>query len=197
MKIHDEVSKIRKPKFEVNPLIINRWSSRAMTGEEISDKELFTLFEAASYAASAYNEQPWKFIYAKRGSKYWAKFVSFLVEFNQSWADKASALVVILSKKRFTKDDMPNRTHSYDTGAASAYLGLQAETMGLNVREMSGIYYEKIKQNLDIPKEFIVEAMMAIGKRGETKNLPINLRAKNEPTPRKNINEFISEGVFK
>src|SRR5437667_7210743 len=129
MMLDSEVARARKPTYEVNPLILNRWSPRSFSGEELTDKELFTLFEAARWAPSSYNNQPWRFIYAKKGSKDWRTFLSLLVDFNQSWAKNAAVLVVAASKVTFN-NGKPSRTHSFDTGAAWANFALQGALGG-------------------------------------------------------------------
>jgi nitroreductase len=110
--------KQRKSNYPISSIILNRWSPRAMTGEELSDKELMTLFEAARWAPSSYNNQPWRFIYAKRNSPNWEKFLNLLVSGNQIWAKNAAALVVVISHNNFEHNNKQARTHSFDTGAA-------------------------------------------------------------------------------
>ncbi len=97
--IDPEVEKTRKPNYDVNSLILNRWSPRSFTGQELSDKELFSLFEAARWAPSSYNNQPWRFIYAKRNSSHWNLFFNLLADGNKPWCANASVLVVVASKK--------------------------------------------------------------------------------------------------
>src|SRR3989339_2200210 len=101
MKVSDEVKNIRKPEHKINTLILSRWSPRSMTGEEISDEELMSLFEAARWAPSSYNNQPWRFIYAKRNTEHWENLFELMIDFNKSWARNAAALVVVISKKTF------------------------------------------------------------------------------------------------
>src|SRR5213594_1415571 len=108
----------RTSNYPVLNLIINRWSPRAMSGEPISDVQLMTLFEAARWAPSSYNNQPWRFIYAKRNSKHWDTILNLLVDFNKQWCANASALVVIISKKTFDYNGKPSVTHQFDSGAA-------------------------------------------------------------------------------
>ena len=118
----------RQSRYDINPLLLHRWSPRAMSGEEISDTELMRLFEAARWAPSSYNGQPWRFIYAKRNSEPWDKLFSLMVDFNKSWAKNAAALVVIISRKNFEHDEKPSVTHQFDAGAAWENLALQGET---------------------------------------------------------------------
>src|SRR5579862_4379675 len=101
----------RKAEYAVDDIFLNRWSARAMSAKEISDGELFSLFDAARWAPSEYNSQPWRFIYAKRGSKHWNTLYNLLVPFNQGWCTNASALVVMVSRNHYENGDLI-RTHS-------------------------------------------------------------------------------------
>src|SRR3989339_1514429 len=124
------MSTLRTASFPIEPLILNRWSPRAMSGEPISSEELMSLFEAARWAPSAYNNQPWRFIYAQSGTEHWKNLFGLLVEFNQGWTHAASALVVVLSKKTFDHNGEPSITHQFDTGAAWENLALEASAHG-------------------------------------------------------------------
>ena len=197
MKINNEVENIRKPEHKINPLILSRWSPRAMTGEEISDEELMPLFEAARWAPSSYNNQPWRFIYAKRNTKHWGRLFSLMVEFNQSWTKNAAVLVVVISRKNFEHNNNPSVTHSFDTGAAWENLALQAASMGLVTHGMQGFDYEKAKKELEIPEDYSVEAMVAIGKRGKIEDLPKELQEREMPSIRKPLKDITMEGKFK
>ncbi len=197
MKINDEVKNIRKPEHKINPLILSRWSPRSMTGEEISDEELMSLFEAARWAPSSYNNQPWRFIYAKRNTKHWDKIFNLMVEFNQSWTKNAAVLVVFISNKNFEHNNNPSVTHSFDTGAAWENLALQAETMGFVTHGMQGFDYEKARKELEIPEDYSVEAMVAIGKRGRKEDLPKEMQERESPSVRKPLKDIIMEGKFR
>jgi nitroreductase len=186
----------RKPDYPIDSLFIDRWSPRAMAGKEISHEELMTLFEAARWAPSSYNNQPWRFIFATRGSKDWPRFLSLLVEFNQTWAQNAAALIVMISKKTFD-NGKPSITHSFDAGAAWQNLALQGSMKGLAVRGMQGFDYEMAKQILEIPAEYQVQAMAAVGVRGKKEDLPEPLQKKESPSSRKPLSETVFEGVFR
>src|ERR1700730_12043584 len=118
-------SQIRKAGYPIDSLFLDRWSPRAMSGEEIAEEELLTLFEAAKWAPSSYNNQPWRILYARRDTEHWPLFFNLLVEFNQTWVDKAAALVLFISKTTFDHDGSPSITHSFDCGAAWENLALQ------------------------------------------------------------------------
>lgn len=197
MKTDNEVKNIRKPEHKLNPLILSRWSPRSMTGEEISDEELMSLFEAARWAPSSYNNQPWRFIYAKRNTKHWDKLFNLMVEFNQSWTKNAAVLVVVISHTNFEHNNNPSVTHSFDTGAAWENFALQAASMGLVTHGMQGFDYEKAKKELEIPEDYSVEAMIAIGKRGRKEDLPKEMQEREIPSIRKPLKDIIMEGKFK
>jgi nitroreductase len=111
-------SEIRKPDHEIEPILLDRWSPRAMSGEEISHEELMRLFEAARWAPSSFNAQQWRALYARRGTEHWQTFFDLLVDANKAWAKNAAVLVVFISRKNFDYNDEPSVTHSYDCGAA-------------------------------------------------------------------------------
>ena|SRR3989344_6901330 len=195
---HDTIAlDTRKPGYKINPLILSRWSPRAMSGESLTDKELMTLFEAARWAPSSYNNQPWRFIYAKRGTSNWDKFMDLLVEFNQSWAKNAAVLILIISKKNFEHNNKPSVTHRFDAGSAWENLALQAMDMKLVAHGMEGFDYEKARKVLKVPNDYDVEAMIAIGKMGKIEELPKELQEKEVPSDRKPLNEIVFEGEFK
>ena len=187
----------RKSDYDIKPLILNRWPPRAMSVDEITDEELMTLFEAARWAPSSYNNQPWRFIYAKRNTEHWDKIFNLMVEFNQSWTKNAAVLIVAVSKKTFDHDNNPSITHSFDTGSAWENLALQVETMGLVAHGMQGFDYEKAKKELNIPEGYAVEAMLAIGKKGRKEDLPKELQEKEMPSTRKPLKDIVMEGTFR
>lgn len=192
----EEVKKIRKTNYSVNPLILNRWSPRSMTGEEITDEELFPLFEAARWAPSSYNNQPWRFLYAKRNHSDWPLFFNLMIPFNQSWAKNASVLLLVISGKYFEHNRKPCRTHSFDTGAAWGYMALEGAWRGLVIHGMEGFDYEQAQITLEIPDSYQVEALIAIGKRAPLSQLSEELQKKEVPSSRKPISEIAWEGKF-
>lgn len=187
----------RRPQYDINPLLLHRWSLRAMSGEEISDKELMRLFEAARWAPSSYNGQPWRFIYAKRNSDSWDKLFNLMVDFNKSWAKNAAVLLVIISGKNFEHDEKPSVTHQFDAGAAWENLALQGETQGLVTHGMQGFDYEKARRDLSIPDTYDVMAMVAIGKPAPKEILPPEVQEREQASDRKPLSEIIMEGQFR
>ena len=192
-----ESIKKRSPRYNINPIFVNRWSPRSMTGEEISHDDLMGLFEAARWAPSSYNNQPWRFIYAKRNTENWDKIYSLMVEGNKIWAKNASVLVVVVSRKDFEYNEKPARTYQFDAGSAWENLALEATSRGLSTHAMQGFDYDKAKVDLEVPENFDVMAMIAIGKRGQKESLPSNLQKNEYPTDRKPLEEIVMEGRFK
>lgn len=186
----------RKTYYPIESVFTDRVSSRAFSGQSISDQELMTLFEAARWAPSSFNNQPWRFIYAKRETPAWDKLFNLLVPFNQQWTKNAAVLVVVAAKKTFD-NGKPSRTAPFDTGAAVENLALQAVKNNLLVHGMEGFNYEKAHKELNIPDDYEVQAMLAIGRHGKKEDLPANLQAREQPSDRKRIEEFVYEGAFK
>ena len=149
-----------------------------MTGEELDDDTIMSLFESARWAPSSFNNQPWRFIYAKRNTEYWNNLFYLLAESNKVWAKNAALLVVIVSSKNFEHSGKFSITYQYDAGAAWENLSLEATSRGLVTHGMHGFDYQKTRDDLEIPDDFDVMAMVAIGKKGLKENLPPNLQEK-------------------
>jgi nitroreductase len=188
-------SEKRQSDHPVEQVFVDRWSPRSMSGEEISNEELLTLFEAARWAPSSMNNQPWRMLYATRTSQHWPLFFDLLMESNKVWCAKAASLVVVISKTAF-ENGKPCRTHSYDSGAAWMSLALQGSLLGLVVHGMQGFDYDRTRDALGIPAEFQVEAMAAIGRPGRVEDLPEQLKARETPNERRPISMSICEGLF-
>lgn len=191
-----DVFEHRQAGHPIDDLFLRRWSPRALSGEEISETELLSLFEAARWAPSSYNGQPWRFLYARRGTPAWQKFFDLMVEFNQGWAVKAAALVVVVSRETFEHNGKPARTHSFDAGAAWMSLALQATLKGLVAHGMQGFDYDRAKEVLGVPDSYQVEAMVAVGRPGERDDLPEKMRETEQPNSRKSVSEIAFEGGF-
>lgn len=192
MNIHD----FRKLENNVHEIFISRWSPRAMSGEEINEAALKTLFEAARWAPSSNNNQPWRFIYARRNTPYWDTLFGLMNEGNQVWAKNAAVLMVVISKTTFDSGK-PARTHSYDTGAAWVSLALQGSLNNLVVHGMQGFDYERARKELRVPDDYTVEAMIAVGRHGKKEDLPDYQQEREFPSSRKNIAEITMEGIFR
>jgi len=190
-------SEKRQATYPIDEVFLDRWSRRAMSGEAIAKEELLVLFEAARWAPSSYNNQPWRILFAHRDSEHWPLFLSLLVETNQVWASKAAALLVFISKTTFDHNGKPARTHSFDTGAAWENLALQGTLRGYVVHGMQGFDYDRAKAELEIPDEYQVEAMVAVGKPGAPESLPEKLQAIEAPNDRRPLEQTICEGLFR
>lgn len=183
--------------YPIDNLFLDRYSPRALSGESISYDQLMSLFEAARWAPSSYNNQPWRFIYAMRNTAPWPILLDLLIDANKFWAKNAAVLIVIISHKLFEFNNKPSRTHSFDTGAAWENLALQATKMGLVAHGMEGFDYEEAETILQIPEEFQIEAMVAVGKHGDKNELPEELQKREEPNGRKPLGKLIFEGIYK
>jgi nitroreductase len=190
---------LKKPAYPINSLMIERQSKadlhRTLSPLAIREK-LFSLFEAARWAPSSYNEQPWRFIYAVHGTPQWEKLFKLLVPFNQKWAANADALILVVSKNSSDGRGKINRTHSFDTGLAVSQLFLQATSMGLVAHGMGGFDYEEARKEFQLPKEYTVEAMIAIGEPAQKENSNKEFAERDgRPAERKPISELIFEGT--
>jgi nitroreductase len=189
-------SEKRRADHPIDKLFLDRWSPRAMSGESIALEELMLLFEAARWAPSWMNNQPCRILYARRDTEHWPLFLGLLTESNQSWANKAAALLLFISKTTFDHNGKPARTHSFDTGAAWENLALQGTMRGHVVHGMQGFDYDRAKTSLAIPDEYQVEAMVAVGKPGARESLPEKLQAIEAPNDRRPLAKTVCEGPF-
>ncbi len=183
--------------YPISELFLNRWSPRALSGEAMTDEELMVLFEAARWAPSSNNEQPWRFVYAHRDSQDWEKFFGILSDFNRLWCKNASVLACLVAKKTFAKDNKPNRNHMSDSGSAWENLALQASLNGYIAHGMAGYDVEKARKELKIPDDYEVVHMIAIGKPGELDMIPERMQKSEKPNSRNPVEEFAFEGEFK
>jgi nitroreductase len=183
--------------YPVDEMFLDRWSPRALSGEPVTDEELMTLLEAARWAPSSYNNQPWRILYARRDTEHWDAFFDLLVEGNRAWAKDAAALLLFVSKETFDFNGKPYPTHSFDTGAAWENIALQATLLGLVTHGMQGFDYERARAELRIPEGFRVEAMAAVGRPGDPSRLPEQLREREAPSGRKPLSEITCEGAFR
>lgn len=174
---------------------IERWSPRAFSSEPITEEDMMTLFEAARWSPSCFNEQPWRFVYAYRPEDL-EKFRSVLTEGNQAWANSAPLLILVFSKKHFTQSGKINRWAEFDTGAAWMALTLQANRLGLHTHAMAGFDPEKAYEvtGMDADKYSAVCAI-AIGKLGDASTLPDTLKEREVPSDRKHLSEIIFNGT--
>jgi len=184
--------------FPVHELIQNRWSPRAFSDKQVPQEVLRSLFEAARWAPSSNNEQPWAYIVAtKDDAENFEKSLGALVEFNANWAKKAPVLVIAVAELAFAKNNAPNRNAQYDVGAASLQLSIEATARGLVVHQMAGFDPETAKESYNIPQGWEPIAAMAIGYPGDASSLPEPLQSREKaPRSRKRIREFVMSGQW-
>jgi nitroreductase len=193
-------SAVRHPEHTIDPLFHERWSPRAFSPEEIPAETLMGLFEAARWAPSAMNAQPWRFVFARRGAAAFERFVSALAPANQVWASKAAALVALVSQELLSvagsEGPVRSASHSFDAGAAWAQLALQAHLWGWSTHAIGGFDQEKARQVLAIPVNHRVEVFVAVGRRGDPSSLPDWAKAREQPNDRKPLVELVRDGSF-
>ncbi|ADB61275.1 nitroreductase [Haloterrigena turkmenica DSM 5511] len=195
-ELRDDVAEHRDPEYDIDPLFVNRWSPRAMTGDPLDEEEYLPLFEAARWAPSAFNNQHWRFLVADREDEEWDAFLDLLSENNRTWASDAAVLAVIVSKTTFDHNGEPAPVHSFDTGAAWENLALEGARRGLAVHGMAGFDYERAAEELNVPEEYAVEAMVAIGEHAPPETLSEELQDREQPSDRKPLSEIVHRGGF-
>lgn len=189
----------RNSEFPIDAFFLDRWSPRAFTEETIDQQTMLTILEAARWAPSASNNQPWRFIYGLRGTPHFVNLLDLLVPGNQRWAKNAAALMVIVSKTyqlSSAGERRAVRSHSFDTGAAWFSLIGQSMRLGYHAHGMAGFDMERAVEVLDIPEDYHVEAAVAIGRIADKSTLPEELAAREVPSQRMPVAEIAFEGRF-
>lgn len=172
--------------------IRRRWSPRAFSEEAVSPEDLRKLFEAARWAPSSYNEQPWRFLVGVKGDSTYQRIFDSLVEFNQMWAKSAPVLILTLSRREFTHSGKSNHHGMHDLGLATAMLMVQATHLGLHTHGMAGFDHEKARAAFGIPAEYEVGAVIAVGYLGDPESLAEGMRERElEPRQRKPLEEIV------
>jgi nitroreductase len=194
------MSTLKKPAETSTPihdLIAHRWSPRAFDSKPIEPEKLRSLFEAARWAPSSYNAQPWYFIVGtKDNPENYNRVLESLIEFNQGWAKQAPVLALSVAKLKFD-DGKPNRHAFHDVGQAAANLSLQAEALGLSVHQMAGIEAEKARKLFNIPADYEAVAGIALGYAGDPAWLSEELRKRElAPRQRKPLDSFVFTGQW-
>jgi nitroreductase len=175
------------------PAVLARWSPRSFADRDVTPADLRKVFEAARWAASSFNEQPWRFIVGLGNSLTYKKIFSALIGFNQGWAGAAPVLILGAAKTKFSHNDTDNRHALYDLGAAASYLTLQAAALGLTTHQMAGYDQAVARQAFEIPEDCALGAVIALGYQGEPSALTNTDLIAQETTPRsrKPLNEFV------
>ncbi|MFP5393033.1 MAG: nitroreductase family protein [Gammaproteobacteria bacterium] len=185
----------RSSDYPIAGQFLERWSPRAFSDRPVSEEQVLTVLEAARWAPSASNLQPWRFFYGVRGEPQFDTLLSLLVPFNEGWAKNAGALIIITSVTSFD-GSRQNITHSFDAGSAFMSLSLQAHSMGLIAHGMAGIEFEKVPTVLQLPDNLKVEAAVAIGYQGEVSVLSEALQKREGPSQRQPLSELVFKGHF-
>ena len=185
----------------VDPMFLERWSPRAFTGEPMPPALLDTLFEAAGWAPSAFNGQPWRFVYAHKGTADWDRLFDVLIPYNQAWVKHASVLLFVVSdrwRRKEGAEPTPVRSHSFDAGAAWAYLALQASRVGWAAHGMAGFDVQRAYEAVGASeKEYCVEAAVAVGRPTDASVLDEPYRSREVPSQRNPVSSFAFEGRLK
>ncbi len=187
---------MKKPaqtQYPIDELLANRWSPVAFDSRMVEPEKIGSLLEAARWAASCFNEQPWLFIIATKDNvEEYNKLLSCIVEANQKWAKNAPVLMISVAKLYFERNNKPNRHAFHDVGLAASNLTIQAESMGLRVHQMAGFDADKAKEVYQIPQRFEPVAAIALGYPGDANQLETNLQQRElSPRSRKPLTEFV------
>lgn len=181
----------RDSDYGVMDIIRQRWSSRAFDQErEISDEDLGAMLEAAGMAPSCFNEQPWRFVVARKGTAVFDAICETMTPGNQDWAPKASVLLVMCNKTTFTFNGHTNRFAAFDQGTAWGYLTLEAQRRGILTHGMGGFNPQALREALGIEADYEIMALAAAGYYGDKSYLPEKVQGKEKPSPRKSVEEI-------
>jgi len=180
----------------VSDQFLARWSPRAMSGQALTVEQVSCLIEAARWAPSCFNAQPWRFAWAIAGTPHWQPLFDSLIEANQRWVKNAGALIAVASRIEFEHNDQPAPTHSFDAGAAWMSMALQGQEMGLASHGMRGFDMDQAREALAVPELYDLPAIIAVGYPGDIEELPESLRAREAPSDRKKHEEIAFEGRF-
>lgn len=176
--------------YDIMEEIKDRWSPRAFSREEVKIEDIYAIIEAARYAPSCFNEQPWRFIIANEKVKL-EKMRNILTENNKIWASKAPVLIMVLSSRTFSHNDKENYWHMFDAGTAWGFMALEAKKRGLITHAMGGFSKKKAREEFNIQEDYSIIAVIALGKYGDIKDLPAELAEREKPGTRKNFEDVI------
>jgi nitroreductase len=192
------MEKFAETQFPIHDLIKRRWSPRAFSERPVESDKLRSVLEAARWAPSSRNEQPWAFLVATREDpKGYGALFGVLMEMNQAWAGKAPALILTVAHTRLEKDDQPNRHGFFDLGQATANLIFQATSLGLATHQMGGFRVDAAKESFGIPEGWEPLSVIALGYPGDAESLPEPLREReNAQRRRKPLEEFVFSGTW-
>ncbi len=180
----------REAAYPIDDMFLNRWSPRSFADKEVDQDTLMSLFEAARWAPSGSNKQPWRFIVANSVEDR-KKFNSFIMDGNRAWCEKASAYALVISDKE------AGGSHAFDAGTAWGFLSLQAMKSGLITHAMGGIFKDQAREVLNIPEQYDIHAVVAIGYQDEKELLEEKFQEREKPSNRRPLAETVMEGSFK
>ena len=188
----------RSPDHAIDPLFLERYSPRAFTGEALPESELMRMIEAARWAPSSYNSQPWRFLYALKGDANWDTFFGLLVPGNQRWVAGTGAILFLVSNERMKVGDelKPSYSHSFDAGTASMAFQLQAVRQGWHAHGMVGFDHARAPEVLRLPEHHRIEAAFAVGRKTAEADLTEEQKPREAPNGRRPIAEFTFAGGF-
>lgn len=191
------MNKLAKTKYGIHFLLESRWSPRSFREEMVEKEKLQRILEAAQWSPSSMNEQPWRYIVGEKGNETYDKIFDSLADNNKRWAGKAPVLIVCLAKKYFSDRDRENFHFLYDAGQSAAHLTFQAMYEGLYVHQMGGFHFEKIKGYFNVPEEYYIVSVIAIGYLGKPELLEDDLREREmADRSRKDLSEMIFSEQF-
>lgn len=182
----------------IEPHLANRWSPYGFAGKDVATEDLLAILEAARWAPSSYNEQPWRYILARRADhEAFAKLLSCLVEANQVWARHAPVLLIGVAMLNFARNGKPNKAAQHDLGLAAGNLSVEATARGLAAHQMAGIIPERVRELYTLPEDAEPLTAIAIGYPGDGGNLPEELQARDSaPRSRRRLSEFVFENAW-
>jgi len=184
--------------YQINDLIKRRWSPRAFTQVPVAAGQLHSMFEAARWAASSFNEQPWSFVVAtQQEEENYQALLACLSEKNREWAERAPVLILSVAKLNFDRNGKPNRHAYHDVGQAFANMAIEATHLGLAVHPMGGFDIDKAREDLAIPDDYDPVVMIAVGRPGDFDDLPDELKVDElKPRTRNPSKDFVYSGKF-
>ena len=184
--------------YPIEALLTKRWSPCSFAEKDVATEDLFAILEAARWAPSSYNEQPWRYILARRSHpEAFAKLLSCLVEANQVWARHAPVLLIGVTMLTFARNGKPNKAAAHDLGLAAGNMSVEATARGLSVHQMIGIVPERVRELYGVPEEAEPLTALAIGYRGDGSNLPAALQERDRtPRSRLPLSAFVFENVW-
>jgi nitroreductase len=176
----------------VLPIVLERWSPRAFADRDVDPADLARIFEAARWAPSPFNEQPWRFLVGLRGTETYEKIAAALMPSNRLWALQAPVLILGATKTRFSHNDNPNASAAHDLGAASGFIALQATALGLQAHQMAGFDREKAREAFGIPRDYALGSVIALGYQADPSRLEeLFVAGEVAPRTRKPLSEIV------